>query len=584
MNVKAKRITTIAMLCALAYVVMAVGRVPVVLFFEVRSEGRGHHPRRPDLGPMTACLVSVLVSVLEMFTVSDTGILGCIMNILSTCAFACTASAIYRKKRTLAGAVAGLAAGCAVMVSAMLLWNYLITPALYGIPPGGGCGAAAPRLSPPFNLLKSGLNSGITFLLYKPVVSSLRKSGLIDAPSDRRRAGPSGCCFWPPFWWPPASSFSWPETDFSEAAHGQGKRGRPLHPLYGTAVPGAGLGRLAGLPAAGLRLHRGQAAPEPGVYAAEILLGGRRLCGLAHIAPGGGAPSIELFFHGGEAPCGEVELRLRQRLRRCQPFDNLPLLSAQLRLDCLSAQSFGDFPGSPGCPWSPQGRRAVVGMQAIPCLKRSLVSSTCSIPTRTFRSQKSRSMRPFGARRPTTASTPWRTPCFRSGGVSAPMRAGTTLSAPLSGSAISSIPAEPPLCAAAGTKALGKWEKIWYPKALSHFEGAFMKQRTFPDPRRPSPGRRPVRLPKHSRRRQRRTVHPLHRPGQTSSALLLCGGQAMLIDGGSAERGSQVAGYLSQQGSPTSTMWCVRLRMRPIWAAFPAPLHLRRGAGTLPGG
>lgn len=43
----------------------------------------------------------------------------------------------------------------------------------------------------------------------------------------------------------------------------------PFIPLYGTAVPGAGLGRLAGLPAAGLRLHRGQAAPEPGVYAAE---------------------------------------------------------------------------------------------------------------------------------------------------------------------------------------------------------------------------------------------------------------------------------------------------------------------------
>ena len=56
------------------------------------------------------------------------------MNILSTCAFACTASAIYRKKRTLAGAVAGLAAGCAVMVSAMLLWNYLITPLYMGYP------------------------------------------------------------------------------------------------------------------------------------------------------------------------------------------------------------------------------------------------------------------------------------------------------------------------------------------------------------------------------------------------------------------------------------------------------------------
>ena len=182
MNVKAKRITTIAMLCALAYVVMAVGRVPVVLFLKYDPKDVVITLGGLIWGPMTACLVSVLVSVLEMFTVSDTGILGCIMNILSTCAFACTASAIYRKKRTLAGAVAGLAAGCAVMVSAMLLWNYLITPLYMGYPRE----AVAELLLPaflPFNLLKSGLNAGITFLLYKPVVSSLRKSGLIDAPS-----------------------------------------------------------------------------------------------------------------------------------------------------------------------------------------------------------------------------------------------------------------------------------------------------------------------------------------------------------------------------------------------------------------
>ena len=34
MNSKAKRITTIAMLCAISYAVMAVGRVPVVLFLK----------------------------------------------------------------------------------------------------------------------------------------------------------------------------------------------------------------------------------------------------------------------------------------------------------------------------------------------------------------------------------------------------------------------------------------------------------------------------------------------------------------------------------------------------------------------
>ncbi len=62
---------------------------------------------------------------------------------------------------------------------------------LHGIPRE----AVAELLLPaflPFNLLKSGLNAGITFLLYKPVVSSLRKSGLIDAPSGPAARRPVG--------------------------------------------------------------------------------------------------------------------------------------------------------------------------------------------------------------------------------------------------------------------------------------------------------------------------------------------------------------------------------------------------------
>ena len=51
-------------------------------------------------GPMTSLIVSVIVAVTEMITVSDTGIIGCVMNIVSTCSFACTASAVYKRKRT----------------------------------------------------------------------------------------------------------------------------------------------------------------------------------------------------------------------------------------------------------------------------------------------------------------------------------------------------------------------------------------------------------------------------------------------------------------------------------------------------
>lgn len=132
----------------------------------------------------------------------------------------------------------------------------------------------------------------------------------------------------------------------------------PFIPLYGTAVPGAGLGRLAGLPAAGLRLHRGQAAPEPGVYAAEILLGGRRLCGLAHIAPGGGAPSIELlFFHGGKRPAGRRwSCASAKGSAAVSPLTTCPCCRHSSGWIASPPSPFGGFPPAPpGCPWSPQG-------------------------------------------------------------------------------------------------------------------------------------------------------------------------------------------------------------------------------------
>ena len=188
MNSRTKKIVTTAMICAITYVVMAVGRIPVVLFLK-------YDP--PDVivtlggliwGPMTSCLVSVIVATVEMITVSDTGIIGCIMNIVQTLSFACTAAVIYKKRHTLSGAVMGLAAGWLTTVAVMLLWNYLVTPLYMGYPRE----AVAEMLLPvflPFNLLKGGLNAAITFLLYKPVVTALRKSGLImnaeKAPKSR---------------------------------------------------------------------------------------------------------------------------------------------------------------------------------------------------------------------------------------------------------------------------------------------------------------------------------------------------------------------------------------------------------------
>ncbi len=178
MNSKMKKLTTLAMLSAIAYVVMAVGRIPVVLFLKYDPKDVIITIGGFIFGPLSAFAISLLVSLIEMFTVSDTGFIGFVMNVISTCSFACTAAYIYERKRTLKGAIIGLISGVLLMTGVMLLWNYLITPIYLGYPRE----AVAKMLIPaflPFNLLKGGLNAALTMLLYKPLVNSLRRSNLI---------------------------------------------------------------------------------------------------------------------------------------------------------------------------------------------------------------------------------------------------------------------------------------------------------------------------------------------------------------------------------------------------------------------
>lgn len=179
------------MLSAISYLLMMVGRVPVVLFLKYEPKDVIITLGGLIWGPLTSLTVSVIVSVIEMVTVSETGILGCIMNIISSCSFACTAAVIYKKKRTLSGAVLGLVVGSVIMIFVMLLWNYLITPIYMGYPRE----AVAELLIPaflPFNALKAGLNAGFTFLLYKPIVTALRKSGYISASDKKSEKKPIG--------------------------------------------------------------------------------------------------------------------------------------------------------------------------------------------------------------------------------------------------------------------------------------------------------------------------------------------------------------------------------------------------------
>lgn len=186
-----KTMTSLAMLTAVAYVVMILSKMlpQVVGFLQMDLKDTVICIGGFIFGPLAAAVIAIVVAVVEMFTVSDTGIIGLIMNVLATVAFCCTASFVYKKVHSKKGAVIGLALGTVCLTVVMLLWNYLITP-IYMEMDRSVVAAMLPTVFLPFNLVKGGLNMAVILLLYKPVVTALRRARLV--PESQTIVQPSG--------------------------------------------------------------------------------------------------------------------------------------------------------------------------------------------------------------------------------------------------------------------------------------------------------------------------------------------------------------------------------------------------------
>ena len=175
---KTKKMTLIGMLCAMAYVAMLAVHIKVFNFLTLDPKDAVIAVGGFILGPVSAFAISVIVSLVEMFTVSETAYIGFFMNVISTSAFACTAAFIYKKKHTYAGAIGGLAAGIAVMAVCMLLWNYIITPIYMGMP-REAVAAMLPTVFLPFNVVKGIINTALALMIYKPLITVLRNTGIV---------------------------------------------------------------------------------------------------------------------------------------------------------------------------------------------------------------------------------------------------------------------------------------------------------------------------------------------------------------------------------------------------------------------
>lgn len=174
---KIRRMVALGMFAAMAYVAMLVIHIKVS-FLTLDVKDAVITLCGLYFGPLSALIISVIVPLIELITVSDTGLYGLIMNILGSVSFSVTASLIYKWKKSFSGAILALASAAFVMTGVMMLGNLLITPYFMGVDVATVRGMI-PTLLLPFNLLKAIVNVGVVLLLYKHLSTALRKAGFL---------------------------------------------------------------------------------------------------------------------------------------------------------------------------------------------------------------------------------------------------------------------------------------------------------------------------------------------------------------------------------------------------------------------
>lgn len=126
-------------------------------------------------GPLAGILLTVVTSVIQGVTVSAaSGLYGIIMHVISTSVLVLVAGLIYKYNKTRKGAVIALLCGVAAMTLVMIGANMIITPLFMGVP-RNIVWSLMPFIAG-FNAIKAGINSVVTFLLYKRISGFLHRT------------------------------------------------------------------------------------------------------------------------------------------------------------------------------------------------------------------------------------------------------------------------------------------------------------------------------------------------------------------------------------------------------------------------
>lgn len=171
MSPNTKKLTTIAMLTALSAVLITLVHFPLfpaAAFLQYDPADIAILIGTFAFGPIAGISITVVASAIQAFLLGGDGVYGFLMHVIASGSLVLVAGIIYRIIHTRSGALLGLLAGTITMGVVMMVANHFITPYFMGAPTEV-VDAMLVTVILPFNLLKAGINSVITFMVYKTV-------------------------------------------------------------------------------------------------------------------------------------------------------------------------------------------------------------------------------------------------------------------------------------------------------------------------------------------------------------------------------------------------------------------------------
>ena len=175
-KISAAMLTKLAMMTAISIVLLMVVRIPFppapFLVFDIAD--MPIYITAFAYGPVAGLLVTFVVCCLQAFALGGDGLYGFLMHFVATGIVTVVIGMMYKHCKTKKQAIKALLVGVLLTVIVMCGMNLLVTPFYMGVEIKAVI-AMLPTVIFPFNFLKAGLNSLLTFILYKRISGFLHK-------------------------------------------------------------------------------------------------------------------------------------------------------------------------------------------------------------------------------------------------------------------------------------------------------------------------------------------------------------------------------------------------------------------------